>query len=291
MGEVDDATAVSDLVTAMKAFNIESSNAITIVDSLNKLGNEFATDAASLGEGLKNSASSMAVAGNDINQTLALITGGGEITQNVGELGNALRVASMRLRGMKGELHEIGEEYEDIEDISKIQTQIYNLTKSKVNIFNDDGTFKATYEQLEEISKIYFDLSDPDRANLTEIMFGKNRANQGIALLQAFQSGQIQKAYEAATNSAGSAYEEQERWLESLEAKTAQFEAAFQSLSDTILDSDTLKFFVDLGTTGVSALDSFIDKVGVLPTLLSSASIAKFIKNFDWLNKSHLKIA
>jgi len=218
VGEVDNDTAVSDMVTAMKAFNIEATDSITIVDSLNKLGNEFATDAASLGEGLKNSASSMAVAGNDINQTLAILTGGGEITQNVGELGNAIRVVSMRMRGMKGELQEIGEEYEDVESISKIQTQIYNLSKGKVNIFNNDGTFKSTYQQLEEISKIYFDLSDPDRANLTEIMFGKNRANQGVAILQAFQSGQIQKAYEASKNAAGSAQEEQERWMQSLEA-------------------------------------------------------------------------
>lgn len=258
VGEVDDATAVSDLVTAMKSFNIEASNAMTIVDSLNKLGNEFATDAKSLGEGLKNSASSMAVAGNDINQTLAILTGAGEITQNVNELSNGLRVVSMRLRGMKGELQSIGEEYEDIESISKIQTQIYNLTSGHVNIFKDDGSLKSTYDQLKEISEVYFDLSDADRANLTEIMFGKNRANQGIAILQAFQSGQIQKAYEASVNSAGSAMQEQERWLESLEAKTQQFEAAFQSLSSTILDSGLLKWFVDFGTAGISSIEDII---------------------------------
>lgn len=272
VGEVDNDTAVSDMVTAMKAFNIEATDSITIVDSLNKLGNEFATDAASLGEGLKNSASALSVAGNDINQTLAILTGGGEITQDVGNLGNALKVVSLRLRGMKGELQEIGEEYEDIEDISKIQTQIYNLSKGKVNIFNDNGTFKSTYEQLKEISEIYFDLSDPDRAELTEIMFGKNRANQGVAILQAFQSGQIQKAYEASKNAAGSAQEEQDRWMQSLEAKTQQFQAAFQSLSNTVLDSSIPKFFVDLGTNAVSALDLIIDKIGILGTLTPLAT-------------------
>lgn len=38
VGEVDDATAVSDIVTAMKAFNIEAENSITIIDQLNALG-------------------------------------------------------------------------------------------------------------------------------------------------------------------------------------------------------------------------------------------------------------
>lgn len=264
VGEVDDDTAISDIVAAMKAFNIEAQDSIAIVDSLNKLGDEFATDAKSLGEGLRNTASSMAAAGNDINQTLAILTGGGEITRNIGELSDSLRVASMRLRGMKDELQAIGEEYEDIESISKIQTQIYNLTNGSVNIFKNDGSLKSTYEQLKEISEVYFDLNDSARADLTEIMFGKNRANQGIAILQAFQSGQIQKAYEASVNSAGSAMQKQERLLASLEAKTQQFEAAFQSLSRTVLDSDLLKGLVELGTTGVSALEGLAKILGTI---------------------------
>lgn len=279
VGEVDDDTAVKDIVTAIKAFNIEAENSITIVDSLNKLGNEFATDAKSLGEGLRNAASSMAVAGNDINQTLAILTGGGEITQNVGELANGLRVVSMRLRGMKGALQELGEEYEDIESISKIQTQIYNLSKGTVNIFKDDGSFKSTYDQLKEISEIYFDLSDSDRADLTEIMFGKNRANQGVAILQAFKSGQIEKAYEASANAAGSAMQEQERWMGSLEAKTQQFEASFQSLSSTILDSNLLKWFVDFGTGTTKTLDTIINKFGSLGTIGLGTGLFAGFKN------------
>lgn len=41
VGEVDDATAVSDMVTAMKAFNIEASDAVTIIDKLNALGKTY----------------------------------------------------------------------------------------------------------------------------------------------------------------------------------------------------------------------------------------------------------
>lgn len=44
---------------------------------------------------------------------------------------------------MKGELEALGEEVDDnIESISKVQTQILNLTKGKVNIFDDNGEFK-----------------------------------------------------------------------------------------------------------------------------------------------------
>ena len=99
VGEVDNTTAVSDLVTVMKAFNIESEKSIRIVDSLNELGNNFATDAASLGEGLTKSASALNAANNSFEQSIALLTGGTEITQNANEMGSALKIISMRIRG------------------------------------------------------------------------------------------------------------------------------------------------------------------------------------------------
>lgn len=279
VGEIENATAVSDLVTVMKAFNIESSKSITIVDALNELGNNFATSAGELGEGLTKSASALQVANNSFEQSIALLTGGSEITQNANEMGSALKVISMRIRGMKGDLEALGEEYENIESISKIQTQILNLTKGKVNIFDNNGNFRATYDILKDISEIYNDLSDPDRANLTEILFGKLRGNQGVALIQAFQSGQIQKAYETALNSVGSAQKEFDSWSKSIEAHVETFKSAFESLSNAVFENDFLKSLVDSGTKFVNILENIINKIGIIPTILAGISITKAFKN------------
>ena len=88
-------------------------------------------------------------------------------------------------------------------------------------------------------------------------------------------------AYVDAVNSAGSAMQEQSRWMESLEAKIQKFKAAFESLSNTIIDSDFLKFLVDSGTTVINVLDTIISNVGVLGTALAGFGGYKFIKNFD----------
>ena len=177
---------------------------------------------------------------------------------------NALKVLSMRLRGMKGELQELGEEYENVESISKIQTQILNQTQGAVNIFDDSGNFKSTYEILKGISEVWDHISQVDQAALLETIAGKQRGNQIAALIQSFQSGQVEKALEASMNSAGSAYAEQARWMESLEAKTKQFEAAFQSLSNTMISSDFLKGLVDAGTGVVSVLDKIFQHMSTL---------------------------
>ena len=286
VGEVDDTTAVSDITTALKAFNIEAQNSIDVVDKLNALGNKYATSSADLGEGLKKSASALALAGNDINQSLAMITGGTEITQDASEMGNAIKVLSMRLRGQKGKLEELGEESEGIESISKIQTQILNLTKGSVNIFKDDGSFKSTYEIIKGIAKVWEDISKTDQAALLEIVAGKQRGNQIAALIQSFQSGQAEKAYADAVNSEGSAMQEQERWLESIEAKTQQFEASWQSLSNTFLDSDIVKDFVDFGTGAVNILESIIDKVGGLNAVIGGVGLFAGIKGIGSVKSS-----
>lgn len=221
VGEVDDKTAVSDLVTVLKAYNMDDSQAINIVDQLNELGNTYATDAKSLGDGLKNMASTMAMSGVSLEKSLAILTGGTEITQDAGELGNAIKVAVLRMRGQKGKLEEIGEYADDVESVSKMQTQILNMTKGAVNIMDasDPTSFRDYYDVMSDIAEVLPKLNETDQADLIETLFGKNRANQGQAILQAFQSGQIQKAYQTALNAEGSAQKEQDRWMESLEAR------------------------------------------------------------------------
>lgn len=296
VGDIDNETAVSDLVTALKGFRLEANQTMSIVDKLDILNNKYATDAKSLGEALSVSASAMAESGNTLDQTLALITGGSEITQNAKEMGNALKVMSMRIRGMKGKLEELGEESEGIESISKVQTQILNLTKGAVNIFDDDGKFRGTYEILEDISKVIDKLSDPDRANLTEILFGKLRGNQGLAVLSAFQSGQIGKALEDSQNSAGTALEEMGRYSTSVNAHITNLKSSVQELSNTMFSSDFLKFWVDFGKGAVNALNNagkglnFISggftksEKGILGVKTALASLVGVIASFKGAN-------
>lgn len=281
VGEISNETAVSDLVTAMKAFKIEAKDAMTIVDPLNELGNKFATSAGDLGAGLTKSASTLQLAGASLNEALAMLTGGAEITQNAQEFGNAIKVGAMRVRGMKGELEELGEEVDDnVESFSKMQTQILNLTHGKVNIFDSNGDFRDIYNIYKDIAEVFDSLKSTEQADLIETLFGKVRGNQGMALISAFQSGQVQKALETANHSSGSAAEEQKKWMESLEAKTNQLKAAWQGLSETFLSSDFLKHTIDAGTSLLNIVTKLVDTFGTIPTLLGGAGIIGLIKNF-----------
>jgi sugar phosphate isomerase/epimerase len=96
VADVGQDQALSNLVTSLKAFRLEASQTMDVVDKLDKLNNEYAVSAAGLGEGLERSASAMAMTGNSLEETLAMLTGAGEIVQNLENTGNALRVISLR---------------------------------------------------------------------------------------------------------------------------------------------------------------------------------------------------
>ena len=69
-------------------------------------------------------------------------------------------------------------------------------------------------------------------------------------------------AYAAAMNSAGSAEKENQSFLNSIAGKQAQFKSAFESLSNDVINSDLVKFGVDMGTMMVKGLDGVINASG-----------------------------
>lgn len=290
VGEVDNEQAVTNIVSALKAFDIAAEDVMKIPDVYNKLGNEFAVSSKNLGSGITQAATTMAQAGNDFGQVAAILTGAGEILgdNKMEEIGNGMKTVTLRIQNQAGALKELGEEYEDLISVSKTQQQIFELTNGTVNIMQDSdpNAFRSTYDILADIAEVIKDLNDVQASELIQLLFGKNRANVGTAVLKAFQSGQIQKAYEAAENSAGSAQKEFDKWSESIEAHINTMKSSFESLSNTVVNSDLIKGGVDFLTGGINLLDNIIDKFGTIQTLITTIALGTSLKNVGELNQN-----
>ena len=266
ISDLDNDTAVENLVTAYKGFQDQLSNMYNgdaaaaveyIADILNELDNNFAVTADDIGAALTKSASALQIAGNTIQESAAMVTGITEVTQDPEKAGSSLKVLSLRLRGMKGELEELGEEIdENVDSISKMQTQILNFTGGKVNIFNDDGSFKSTYEIMQGIAEIYDELSDTNKADLLETIAGKNRANDVAALISNWN--QVESAMKSAMEAEGSAAAENEKYMESIQGRLDALTAAWQALSNTIVDSDFVKVLITGLTNVLDLLDNIV---------------------------------
>lgn len=240
--------------------------------------NEYAVSAANVGDALSRSASALKMAGNTVQESAGLAVGITEVLQNAEKAGSTLNVVSLRLRGMKGQLEELGEEVdENVESISKMQTHILNLTKGQVNIFKDDGSFKSTYEIIKEIAKIYDTLDDKSAADLLETISGKQRANAVAALISNWS--QAESAAEAAYNAAGTAEQEQQKYLESIQGHLNQLQASWEVLSASFMDSNGIKVLIDSVGSLLSGITEVVNNVGVIPTVLLAAFAAMSFKN------------
>lgn len=272
---IDEATG--HLISTMRAFQMESSDAISIVDKLNEVSNNFAVTSGDLGSGLEVASSALATAGNDLDQTIALITGGTEITQDANSTARGIRTIALRIRGMDKELEELGEDTDGmIKYTPKLRKELQDM--AGVDIMDGTGqSLRDTYDILGDLAHRWKDLNDVQRAGLTESLAGKNRANVFNALMTNWS--QVESAYETAKNSAGSADAEFERYQDSIQAKLNQLKASLEGLSESVLDSEFLKGAIDGLRKFVEVIDFVLDKIGMFPILLSGAFTAWSFKN------------
>lgn len=179
----------------------------------------------------------------------------------------------MFLRAAKTEAEEAGESTDGMANsVSELREEILSLTGNKVDIQIDDNTFKSTYQILKELSGVWSDLTDVSQANILELIGGKRNSNVVAALLKNFSIAE--NAVTTSAESAGSALEENEKYLDSINGKIAQFETAFQTLSQDAVDNDFVKFIIDIGTGLINILDG-LQKINLLlPSIIGIAATA-----------------
>lgn len=273
---VDITEATEDMITAMKAFDIKAEDSIKIVDDYNQIGNRFALSASDIGEAMKRSASALEVGNNSFEEGIGMITAMNEIVQDAETTGTSLKVLSLRLRGAKADLESMGEDTEGLaESTSKLREQIKAL--SGVDIMLDDNTFKSTAQQVKELGAVFNDLSDSSQAALLEIIAGKSRSNAVAALLKNYQ--QIDKVMESLGDAEGSAMRENEAIVDSINGRIKVLSATVEEFWKTLINSKVVKNVVSFVTSLVNSVTKLIDKVGVLPSLLTSIITILSIKN------------
>lgn len=171
----------------------------------------------------------------------------------------------------------MGEETDGVvESVSKLQSKVKAI--SGVDILTDTGAYKDTYTIIKELAEVWDDIGKTDpkgQAALLELLAGKNRSNAMAAMLTNIED--LEGAYESALDAEGSAMAENEKQLNSIQGRITLFKNAVQTMWSDALDSSWIKFFVNLGTAVVKAVDSFGLFKSVLAGVVSYLLISKKI--------------
>lgn len=100
VSEFTDADTASEaLISTMQAYGYAAEDSMHVVDVLNEIGNNFAISSDGIATALQDSASSLMAAGNNLEQSVAMIAAANKVLQDPNSVGAALRTISLRIRG------------------------------------------------------------------------------------------------------------------------------------------------------------------------------------------------
>ncbi len=263
---IDIDSASESIISVMKAFNIEASEAERIIDRINNVSNNFAIDSGGLGLALQRVASAMSAANNTLDETIALTTVANEIVQNPEMVAQGWRTVALRIRGAKTELEEAGEDTEGmVESTAKLRELIKGI--SGVDIMIDENTFKSTYQIIEELGKVWNDISDIDQASLLEAIAGKRQSNIVAAALNNYE--RLDEVLDKSVNSTGSAMREQDEYAKSIQYSLDTLKAAYQEFAQTVVNSEFTKNLLGGAQKFLEILTKIVKVFGSFPTLMA----------------------
>lgn len=291
-GIKDISEASESIIATMQAFGIGASDAMSIVDKFNEVGNNYAISSEGVGESLLRSAAAMKAANNTLDETIALAAAANTIVQDPEKVGTTLKTVSMFLRAAKTEAEDAGEATDGMaSSVSELRDEILALTGNKVDIQIDEDTFKSTYQILKELSGVWGELTDISQANILEMVGGKRNSNVVAALLENFSVAE--NALKTSADSAGSALAENEKYLDSVQGKIDIMQASFQTLSANFMSGDLLKFFIEAATGAlnlVNGITGIVNALGGLKTVLIAVSGIVLAMKLDTFKGTLLKI-
>lgn len=221
------------------------------------------------------------------------------IIQDANKVGTGIRTISLRIAGVKEgdddirqELEELGEEVDDwvVSTEAKKRQVIMDYTRvasnngEGVDILDSNGNLRDTYNILLDIAKIYKEIQEEDKKygtnrakGLVEELAGKVRSNIAASILM--NPELLESVYESAKDSAGSAAEENAKYLDSIVGKTQQFKNELQELEQNALDSELIKDTIDLGTALLSIFNGLGDALPKVISLIGAAALG--VANFN----------
>ena len=269
---IDDVnTSSSYLISTLQGFGLLADQAEDVVNKIDAVANTQPVTANDLGEILTRSSAAMSAANNTLEETIALGTAANAVIQDADTVGTTLKSLSMYLRAAKSDAENAGIEVDGMANsVSELRSELKSLTG--VDIMLDSKNFKSTYQVMKELSQVWDNLSDVTQANVTEMIGGKRNANAVSAILNNFDVAE--SAMESAANSANVAWEENEKYLDSIQGRLAQLDASFQALSEDVLSSDLVKGGVSFLTSIIKLLDKIVNLTGALPLGLGIGAFA-----------------
>lgn len=259
VGQLDSAESTQYLTSALKGYKLEASDAMNVVDKMSAVDLQAAVSLGGLAEAMAETANSARTMGISMDQLLGYAAVVGETTQDsMSSVGNAFKRIFSRMGNVKAGKF-ISDDGEDLSDVEKV------LKKFNIKLRDSKDEFRNFGDVIDEVASRWNTFTTVEQRAIVTAMAGATQSEKLLVLFENYPNAL--KYAETAANASGTAMEKFGAYEEGVEAKTKEVKAAFEGLSNSLLDSDAIKVVLEGLTKLIEALDFLVEKVGTLGSI------------------------
>lgn len=274
---LDAADATDKMTAALRGFNMElnEASAQKVADVYSELAAITAADVDEISNAMTKTASIASSAGMEFETTAAFLSQIIETTRESAETaGTAMKTIVARFQELKKDPAEIGEVDGEIVDANQIETALRSVG---VALRDSSGQFRELDDVFLELSSKWDGLDKNTQRYIATIAAGSRQQSRFIAMMSDY--GRTQELVTAANNSAGASQRQFEKTTESLEYKVERLKNAWHEFTMGIMDSDLIKFGVDILTKFLEIVNKVTEGIngfgGGLTKIMSVLTIFK----------------
>ena len=258
------ADEVSEYMTAIwNNFDDGSKSLEYYADVITKLGAATASSAEEISAGLEKFAAVSNTIGLSYEYaTAALTTVTAKTRQSADVVGTAFKTLFSRIQGLK-----LGETLDDGTTLNKYSSALQAVG---ISIKEQNGELKDMDNILDEMGDVWGQLSRDQKVALAQTVAGVRQYNQLMSLMDNWDFFETNLGY--ANDSLGTLTEQQEIYLDSMEAHLNQFQTEMEKTYDLLFDEEALKKLADAGTFVLERFNDLLTGLGGGLKVLSFAA-------------------
>lgn len=246
------AAEVSEQLTAVwNGYKVNAEEAELYVDKLAAVAATTAADLEELSTGMSKVASAANIMGVDMDQLNAQLATIVSVTRQAPEsVGTALKTIYARMG--------------DIEAGIDTETTLGNYTEQMAemgfNVLDANGQLRDMGEVIEEIGGKWTTLSREQQVALSQTMAGTRQYNNLLSLFDNWDM--YTEALNTSANAAGKLQEQQDTYMEGMEAHLQELSTAGDRVYNSLFNADSLNPLIDGLTFVVDRVGDLIDGLG-----------------------------
>ena len=234
-GGVDASQSSEILIASLKGFQEPASEAGRLLDILNEVSNNYATDIEQLGVGMAALSPIASNMGLSMEETAGILTPVIEVFRSGDEAANALKTGLLKL----------------IDDTAPVQEALESIGVSQTD---SNGALRSGKDILLDVSKAFQTLDEDQKLFVTQQLVG---IEQSARMVTVFDNlGKTTEITATAMNSAGSAAKEVAARLEDPEVAVNRLAQGFKNLASSIGDD-----FQEAGTGAINGITSILNSL------------------------------